>query len=71
MRGRGDLRRLAFGSMIAPQVVFAERLHVFAHGNDRGTRGIESNGLYLVTGDTGLLHRLAGGGSQGTHVIFV
>ena len=69
--GRRDLRGFAFGPVVAPQVVFAERLHVLAHGNDRGTRGIESDGLDLVAGDAGFLHRLASGGGQGTHVVFV
>ena len=71
MRGRGNFRRLALGAMVAPQVVLVEGLHVFAHGNDRGTRGIEGNGLYLVAGDAGLLHRLAGGGGQRAHVVSV
>ena len=28
-----DLGRFAFGAMIAPQIIFAERLKVFADGN--------------------------------------
>src|SRR6185369_2958607 len=32
---------------------------------------IESDRLDLATGDAGFLDRLAGGGGQGTHVVFV
>ena len=69
--GFGDLRRLALGAMVAPQVVLAERLHVFADRNHRRAGGIERNGLDLIAADAGFLHRLARGGGQGAHVIFV
>jgi hypothetical protein len=67
--GRGDLRSLAFGAMVAPEVVFAERLHVLAHGNDRGSRGVERDGFHLIAGDAGFLQGLARGGGQRAHVV--
>ena len=71
MRGFGDLRGFAFGAVIAPQIVFAERLQVLADGNHGRAGGIERDGLDLIAGDAGFLHRLARGRGQGAHVIFV
>jgi hypothetical protein len=71
MRGRRDLCCLTLGPMIAPQVVLAERLQVFANCNHGGTGSIDSNGLYLVARDTGFLHGLPSGGGQSAHMVFV
>ncbi len=71
MRGCRDLRSLALGAMVAPQVVFAERLQVFAHRNDRRASGVERNRFDLVARDTGFLHRLASCGGQRAHVVLV
>ena len=43
-----DLSRFPFRSMIAPQIVFAERLQVFSNRNHRGARGIQGNGFDLL-----------------------
>ena len=71
MGGFGDFGGFAFGAMIAPQVVFAEGLHVFADGNYRGTGGVEGDGLDLIAADGGLFQHFAHGGGEGAHVIVV
>src|SRR5215470_13030919 len=71
MGGFRDFRGLAFSTMVAPQVVLAERLQVFVDGNDGRSGGIESNRLDLVPGNTGLLYGLTRGLGQSTHVIFM
>ena len=34
MRGFGDLRCFAFGAVIAPQIIFTERLKIFPYRNN-------------------------------------
>src|SRR5437764_5440887 len=70
MGGSRDFRRLTLGSMIAPQIVFAERLQILAYRNHRRAGGIKSDGLYLIPRNIGLPYRLPGGGGERAHVIF-
>src|SRR5438105_13222476 len=65
MGGDRDFGGLSLGSMIAPQIVFAERLDIFADRNHRRSGCIESDCLYLITQDAGITYRLARGGGNG------
>ena len=65
----GDLGRFAFGAVIAPQVVLAEGLKILADRNHGGTRGIERDGLHLISRDAGLLQDFARRGDQRPHVV--
>ena len=69
MRRRGDLGSFTLSPVVAPHVVLAERLKILVNRNDRRAGRIESNCFYLVAGDSRLLHGIARGCGQCSHVI--
>jgi hypothetical protein len=71
MSGFCDLSRLAFRAVIAPQIIFPERPKIFANGNHGRTRGVECDGLHLISRNAGFLQGLTRRSSQCTHVVVV
>ena len=69
MRRRGDLGSFTLGPVVAPQIIFAERLKIFANRNYRRAGRVESNRFYFVTRNPRLLHGIARGCGQCSHVI--
>src|SRR6266480_833217 len=69
--GFGDFRSFGFGAVIAPQIIFIQRLEILAHRNDGRTCGVESNGKNLLGGDAGFPDDFASSGRQGAHVLFM
>jgi len=67
----GDLGGFAFGAVIAPQVVLAQRLKILVDRNDRGARGVERDRQHLIACNAGLLQSFAHRGSQRLHLIIV
>jgi hypothetical protein len=57
--------------MVAPQIIFVERLQIVADGNYRGAGSIDSERQDLIAGDSGFLDSLARSDSQGAHLIVV
>ena len=53
MRGFGDERGFLPRAMIAPEIVFVERLKLFADGNDAGAGGVDSESRDLIAGEVG------------------
>jgi hypothetical protein len=47
----GDFGGFAVGAVVAPEVIVADGLEVFVHGDDGGASGIESEGLDIGAGD--------------------
>ena len=69
--GFSNLGSLTFRAVVAPQVVFPERLEVSAYRDHRRSRGIERDGLHLISRDASLLQDFARSRSQRLHVIVV
>ena len=69
--GFGNFGGFGFGAMVAPQIIFVERLQIFADGNYGGAGGIDSERLDLIAGDSCFLDSLARGDGQGAHLIVV
>ena len=66
-----DFGSLALGSVVAPQVILAERPKIFSDRNHRGARGIERDRLHLISWNARLLQDLARGGSERPHVVLM
>ena len=64
-----DLRRFAFGAVIAPQVILAQWLNVLADRNYRRACSVECDRLHLIACDGRLFQGLARCRSQRPHVI--
>src|SRR5215813_13518892 len=71
MRRLSDLCSFVFRAVVAPEIVFAERLKFPINWNDGRTGGIERYGLNLVARDTRLLDGCARGFGERAHVIMV
>src|SRR3954471_15742505 len=71
MSRSGDFFRFAFSAVVAPKIVFAQRLKIFPDRNDGRARCIECDCLHLIAGDSGLLDGLASGGGQCAHMVFM
>ncbi len=57
--------------MVAPQIIFVERLQVLADGDYGGPGSIDSERLDLIAGDSRFLDGLTRGDGQGAHLIVV
>src|SRR4051812_45472862 len=67
----GDFFRFAFSAVVAPKIIFAQRLKIFPNRNDGRACCIKRNRLDSVAGDSGLLDGLASGGGQSAHMVFM
>ena len=70
-RGGRDLRRLAPGAVITPQVIIVQRNQALADRNDAGAGRVERDGLHGVAGDACLRQRFRHRFGQRAKVIFV
>src|SRR6266849_1861664 len=69
--GFGDQRGFAPRAMVAPQIIFIERLKVCVCGNDAGAGGVDGEGGNLVAGDTCGGSGFASSLGEGAHVVVV
>src|SRR5690348_1207393 len=66
-----NLSGFRLSAVIAPQIIFAERLHACPNGNDGRTSRVERNGSYIFTTNTGLANSLLRRRDERAHVIGV
>ena len=71
VRERGNLLRLGEGAVIAPEIVFIQRLHLRVNRNDAGAGGVESDSRNLIAGDARFLDGRTRGLGQRAHLIFM
>src|SRR6516162_523293 len=57
--------------MVAPEIVIAERLELFAHGNDAGARGVDGESRDLVARNASGGGGFARGLGECVHVVIV
>ena len=67
----GNLLGLGKGAMIAPQVVFAERLQALADRNDARSRGVERDGGNVCSVHARGPERVPGGRGESGHLVGV
>ena len=71
MRRFRDLRGFSFGTVIAPKIIFVERLKIFPNGNHRRTGGVHGQRLHLIAGYARFPHCLARSARQSAHLVVV
>src|SRR5881227_2274279 len=71
MSSSGNFLGFTFSAMIAPEIVFTQRLKIFPDRNDGRAGCIKCDSLDLIARHSRLLDRCTSGSSQGPHMVFM